>query len=191
LLFKKETIRNYTNTETGIFIKRCQHYSLWDNDKIAGHFYCGLDEAIGILNDNCLTITRKESGLTKRVLELKNSNNNSLVGLLAISNFVISKSLKVSLEIIHQDLYNWQIMKQSKGFSLFRFKTWSKFSGKLFNGRETATFEWDYLSDEIYKYKLEFLPVTGKIELSNPMNYVLLFAGMFLMEMELQLKEID
>jgi hypothetical protein len=185
LRFKKETIKNYTNADTGIFIKRCQHYSLFDNNKVVGHFYFGLDDSIGMLNDTFLTLRRKNASWTKCVFELQNCNNNVIVGEVAISNFVVRKSLKISLDIIHKEPYEWEVEESYRGGSIFT-STYSKFLARLFNNQEDLIIKWDYKGPQLGTYKLEELPVEGKIELKNPNNHFLLFAGLFLSEMELQ-----
>jgi hypothetical protein len=95
--FKKETIKNYRNADIDIFIETCQHYSLSDNNKVVGHFYCGIDNSIGILHDTYLIIRRLKSKFTNRLFELQNLNNNAIVGQLTISNVVAFQSLKISL----------------------------------------------------------------------------------------------
>lgn len=190
MIFKKQSLKTYTNIELGLNLKHVQHYSIIDGDTI-GHFYCTQGQSVGQLQDTHVLIENVNNKITNSLYHLKNLNNNAIVGKILISNFVLGKSLSTTVDIIHQDIYKWQVLKTDRGFSLFTSKVWSKFYGKLFNATEDATFEWDYSSREIYKYRLESLPVTGKINLSNRKNHFLFFAGMFLMEMELQMKAVD
>jgi hypothetical protein len=189
LRFKKDTIKNYKNSDLDIYIERCNHYSLIDDTKIVGHFYCGLDISIGFINDSCLILKRLKSNLTKRQYELQNFNNNAVVGQLTISNFVAFKSLRVTLDIIHKDTYKWQVVKSERGGSIF--SNFSNFCGRLFNDNEELQIKWNYKSSQTFKHRLEELPVEGEIEITNPKNHFLIFAGLFLSEMELQMKSVD
>jgi hypothetical protein len=189
LQFKKETIKIYKNNDLGICIERCQHYLLIDNTKIIGHFYCGLDISVGLLDDTCLILKRLKGGLLKRQYELQNFNNNVIVGQLTISNFVAFKSLKISLDIIHKEAYKWQVLESERSGSIF--SNFSNFSGILYNEKENLTIKWNYKSSQPFKRKLEELPVEGEIEMTNLNNHFLLFAGIFLSEMELQMKSVD
>lgn len=190
MIFKKQSLKTYTNIELGLNLKHVQYYSIVDGDT-AGHFYCTQEQSVGQLLDTHILIERTNNKFISSLYYLRNLNNNAIVAKILISNFVLGKSLNTTVDIIHQDVYKWEVFKADQGFSLFTSKVWSTFFGKLSNAKEEASFEWDYSSREIYKYRLESLPVTGKINLSNPKNHFLLFAGMFLMEMELQLKAVD
>ena len=189
LQFKKDTIKNYQNSDLGICIEGCSHYSLIDNTKVVGNFYCGLDISFGFLNDSYLILKRLKSNLTKRHYELQNFNNNAVVGQLTISNFVAFKSLRVTLDIIHKDTYKWQVVKSERGSSIF--SNFSNFSGRLFNDKEELLIKWNYKSSQTFKHRLEDLPVEGELEMTNPKNHFLLLAGLFLSEMELQMKSVD
>jgi hypothetical protein len=127
----------------------------------------------------------------KVVYELLNFNNNAIVGELSISNFVAYKSLKISLDIIHQQPYKWEVSKSSRGFSLFTSRTFSEFCARLYNGVDDFVIKWNYKGTEVFKNKLEELPVEGEIELLNSKNHFLLFVGLFIAEMEMQMKALD
>jgi hypothetical protein len=190
LLFKKENPKSYANIESGIYIKNSRYYSFGDDENNIGHFYCTENESVGIFKNSQVMILLSKNTFTDRYYDLRNLNNNAPVGNIAISNFTFGKSLRTTIDIIHQDLYNWEVLDNSFGFSMLTSKTWSSFSGRLFNSNEEAKYDWDYAGDVVYANKLD-IPVKGQIKLSNPQNHFLLFAGMFLMEMELQLRDVD
>ena len=185
-IFKKEAPKDFADIESGIHIKNSRYYSIAKDDLSIGHFYCTGNQSVGILQDTKICILLRKPTLLNSLYEIRNLNNGALVGDLSISNFVATKSLKTTIEIIHQDPYCWEVLDNSSGFSLITSKTWSKLSTRIYNNREEASLMWDYKSDEVYRYKLGDLPVTGKIEMTNPKNHFLLFVGLFLMEMELQ-----
>ncbi|OQP49599.1 hypothetical protein A4D02_28835 [Niastella koreensis] len=189
--FRKETIKNYRNAELDIFMERCQHYSLFDDNEMVGNFYCDRDNSIGILHDTFLVIKRIKSKFTQRSFELRNCNNNAIVGQLTISNFVRYNSLNVSLDIIHKEPYIWEVVEASRGGWVLPPTTYSVFLAQLYNNEEDLIIKWNYKSDNWGEYAIEELPVTGELELENPRNHFLLFAGLFLAEMELQMKAVD
>lgn len=150
-----------------------------------------MEQSVGQILDSHVLIQLTESRIKGKQYQMINLNNFACVGHLNVSDFYLTTALTTSIDIIHQDLYTWEVLSSNKGFSLFTGKIWSKFYGRLFNETEVATFEWNYMSNQIYKYRLEEIPVTGNAKLSNPKNHFLLFAGMFLMEMELQMRAVD
>ena len=191
MIFEKKSPKSFCNLELGIEIRNSQYYILADEGQNIGHFYCGQNQSIGIYKESTLLITRSQNTFAALNYDLRNLNNNALVGHISISSFVARKSLKAEIDIIHKDSYKWEVIDASKGFSLFASKTWSTFLGRLCNNNEVAEYMWDYESHRVYAYKLENLPVTGRVKMTNEQNHFLLFAGLFLMEMELQLKAVD
>lgn len=191
LIFKKENPKSYTNIEFEIHIENGQYYSFGDEELNIGHFYCTETQSVGSFKDSSVLIFLRKSTFVSRQYDVRNLNNKALVGHVTISNDVARKSLKTTIDVIHQELYDWEVLNSSRGFSLFPSRTWSKFSARIVNHTEGALFSWDYKSSGMYGHKLEHLPVTGQIEMTNPQNHFLLFIGLFLMEMELQLKAID
>jgi hypothetical protein len=127
----------------------------------------------------------------KSKFEFVNVHNNSIVAQLTISNFVAFKSLRTIFNIIHKEPYQWEVDESKKGFSLFTSTTFSAFCGRLYNDKEKLTVKWNYKSDTVLKHRLEELPVEGELEFEESKNFILLFAGLFLAEMELQLKSVD
>jgi len=191
LIFKKENTKSYTNIEFGIHIDNGQYYSFGDEELNIGHFYCTDTQAAGSFKDSRVLIFLRNNSFASRHYDVRNLNNKALIGHVTISNDVSRKSLKATIDVIHQELYNWEVLSSSRGYSLLPSRVWSKFSAIIFNDAEGASFSWDYKNQTMYGYKLEHLPVTGQIEMTNPQNHFLLFIGLFLMEMELQLKAID
>lgn len=191
LIFKKENPKSYTNMEFGIHIDNGEYYSFGDEELSIGHFYCTETQAVGSFKDSRVLIFLRKSTFASQHYDVRNLNNKALVGHVTISNDVVRKSLKTTIDVIHHELYNWEVLNSSRGFSLLPPRIWSKFTARIFNHGEEAIFMWDYKSNEVYGHKLEHLPVTGQIEMTNPQNHFLLFIGLFLMEMELQLKAVD
>jgi len=189
LQFKKETIKNYRNSDLDISIERCQHYILSDNRKIVGHFYCGSDNSIGVLNDTYLVINKLRTYSFNRQYEVRNVHNNAIVGDIAISDFTFSKSLQVSLDIIHQEAYTWKVMESVSEWSIF--SVFSRFYGRLFNETEDIVIHWNYKSEQPYKHRRDEIPIEGDLQMTNPSNHFLLFAGLFLAERQFQRYPVD
>ena len=187
--FKKETIKKYRNSELDITIERCQHYLLLDNREIAGHFYCGSDNSIGVLNDTYIVIKHSIIKSLNSHYEVRNVHNNAIVGELIIRNFTFSNSLKVTLEIIHKEPYAWQVMESILESSIF--SVFSRFYGGLFNDTENVVIHWNYKSEQRFKHRLNEIPIEGDIQMTNPNNHFLLFAGLFLAEREFQRYAVD
>jgi hypothetical protein len=190
LQFKKETIANYSNSKLDVHIADCQHYALCDKGQSLGGFYFGIDYSLCLLNDTILIVKCTKRGL-KMEYQLQNFNNNAIVGQISISKLVFSEYLKVSLEIIHKEPYTWKVIKATQGFSFFTVKTWSHYLATLFNSQEILTIKWDYIGNQIGKYRLKQIPVEGEIDLNNRQNHFLIFAGLFLAEMQLQMNVVD
>lgn len=191
MIFKKKNPKTYCNFDLGLEIKDCQYYALIDEEENIGHFHCTQNKSVGIFKDSRILIDLSKDTFANKHYSLRNLNNSAFVGNITISNNVVQKSLKTEIEIIHQEGYKWQVIDASKGFSLFTSKTWSRFSSRLYNNKEEAVYMWDFHSDRVYAHRLENLPVTGQVRMTNQQNHLLLFSGLFLMEMELQMKAVD
>jgi len=189
LQFKKEIIKNYRDTDLDITIERCQHYLLLDNRKIVGHFYSGPDNSIGVLNDTYIVIKHSIIKSLNSHYEVRNVHNNAIVGEIIIRNFTFSMSLKVSFEIIHKEPYTWQVMESIQEWSII--SVFSRFYGGFFNDTENIVIHWNYKSENPLKHRLYRIPIEGDIQMTNPSNHFLLFAGLFLAEREFQKHHTD
>src|SRR5690606_24836995 len=122
LKFEKQLPKAFYCSELGISIENCQYYSLADGD-VKGDFYFTAKQSIGQLSNTHILIERYDS--VSLQYNFKNLSNSAIVAKISISPFVASKSLKIRLEIIHQEPYTWKVLKAEKGFSAFMSKTWS------------------------------------------------------------------
>ncbi|MFT3674284.1 MAG: hypothetical protein QM781_00155 [Chitinophagaceae bacterium] len=181
---------DFTNIEFGIRIKHAQYYSLINDSLTVGSFYFDRKQSAMNLEDSRIFILLKESNFREEY-EIWNLNNGALVGALSIEGKTVRKSLKATTGIIHQDPYEWKVLCKSAGTSSFSGRVWSKFSGRLDNGREEAAFIWDYEGNDVRDPGKLYLPVSGEVKMTNPRNHILLAAGLFLIEMEFQPSDND
>lgn len=184
--FKKDSFPvDFTNIELGLHIKHAQYYSLINDSLATGSFYFDRRQSAMNLEDSRFFIFLKESNFSDKY-EIWNLNNGGQVGDIVIESKTRYKSLRATVGIIHQDSFEWKVLSKSAGASPFSGRVWSKFSGSLYNHRETAGFTWDYEGNDVHGPATLYLPISGEVEMTNPKNHILLAAGLFLMEMEFQ-----
>ncbi len=185
-LFRKNSRKTFTDIEWGILIDRARHYSISNPQLQAGSFYFSPGQSVGIFLESRLLINAHHNKTYDYFYELRNLNNGAHVGELGILKS-LSPSLRASIDIIHQEPYKWK-QKSFYSSSLFKRRR-IDFAGVLVNGHEEASLSWEFKEKLYLTDTVSELPREGEISMTNPGNHWLLFALMFMMEMEFHWRE--
>jgi hypothetical protein len=154
-----------------------------------GDFYFTTDLSYGYFEWHRIFIEKNRSIFAKLVYRIVDQNDDEVVGEITPSSLNRTNSASSSNQPNQSKYYDWEVEHEYYKVSVFRSKTHSQFKARLHNDRDFAIVEWDYSDDEPQLYMLRELPVIGVINLSEPLNYLLVFITLFFCEMNLEQRQ--
>jgi hypothetical protein len=180
----------YHLVEENLTIADCKIYSIKNEETLIGQFFTGSNISFADFGEIKILIEEELKSFYRIQYYIRDYKSKKEVAHLHISGSIWFGKQSVSLSLPNQPSYRWK-NTSSKVIRIFQPKTWSNFSTYLGNGLEEIIFKGKILYPTFSTKKVAQFPLRGEIKMNKKNNVLLLICGLYILEQEISLKDLD